>query len=136
VLTEDAPGEAVERADRRAVEVVEGGAAAQGPLTVAFGRGRSGLVVELLAHPVAQLGGGLLGERDGGQLVDARGAGGDEADDAVDQCTGLARARSRLHEESGVQAVGDVVAGSLVGWEGDGRGECAAHGRTPSASRA
>ncbi len=134
VLAQDAPGEAVQRADGGAVEVVECGAAPLGPLLVAIGRGLGPLAVEPLAYAVAQLGRGLLGEGDGGQLVKAGGARGDQAHDPVDQRPRLARARPRLHEQGGVQAVRDVVAGLLVRRGGGGCGP--AHGRSPSARAA
>ena len=59
-LEQDAPGEGVQRADRRMVEVVERGLAQR----------RAAGLVELGADAVAQLGSGLLGEGDGGDGVD------------------------------------------------------------------
>ncbi len=122
VLAEDPLGEAVERPDRGPVEVVERGPAARRPAGVAavreLGRQRP-------ADPVAQLGRGLLGERDRGDRVEGRRAGRDQLDDPVDEGAGLARAGPRLDEQRGGEVARDAVAGDLVGRGGEGGG----HGR-------
>ena len=78
--------------------------------------------------PVAQLGGGLLGERDGGgggEVV----AGLDEGHEPAHQRGGLARARSGLHEQRGVEGGGDRAPGPGIG---EGR---FSHGRPPGGRR-
>jgi hypothetical protein len=143
VLAEDALGEAVERPDRGAVEVVERGAAAGRPLGVgraaraARGIGAVGqLGGQRSADPVAQLGRCLLGEGDRGDRVERRSAAGDEPDDAVDERARLARAGPRLDEQGGGEVVRDAVACDLVrrgaGGSGGGRG---GHGRPSGSTR-
>ena len=88
-LEQDAAGERVQRADRGVVEAVEGG------LTRVGSPGGS---ASTLAQAVAQLGGGLLGERDGGDGVD-RHALVDEREDAPDERGGLAGAGAGLDEQ-------------------------------------
>ena len=79
---QDALGERVQRADGGAVELVERGAAALADHGVAAGRRRP--LLERAADPVAQLGAGLLGERDGGDRARSSAvAAGDEGDDPV-----------------------------------------------------
>ncbi len=117
VLGEDALGEGVEGADGGAVELADGGLAAGGRL--GRGGGSLGVLVEIATHAIAQLGAGLLGEGDGGDVLelDARGH---QSDHPVHQCGGLARSGSGLHEERGGEVVVDPVAGGLVGGRGDG----------------
>ncbi len=79
------------------------------------GAGALELVVEAPAHAVAQLGRGLLGERDGRDLVEARGAGDDQLGDALDEGARLPRPRGRLHEQRLVERLRDAVARRLVG---------------------
>ena len=87
-LEQDAPGEGVQRADRGVVEGVERGLAQR----------RRPALGEPLAEAVAQLGGGLLGERDGGDHVD-RHALVDEREDAPDERGRLAGAGAGLDEQ-------------------------------------
>ena len=136
VLDQQPLGEAVERADGGAVELAQcldaaggdgragAGRAVAGPeveLALAgvapgvAGAGALELVVEAPAHTVAQLGRGLLGERDGRDLVEARGAGDDQLGDALDEGARLPRPGGRLHEQRLVERLRDAVARRLVG---------------------
>ncbi len=115
-LREDALREGVEGADRGGVEVVERGSAPG-----ADDRGRPlvvGEAPELVTDAIAQLGRGLLGERDRGDRVNRRGkigpVGRDERDDAVDQGLGLARARAGLDEQRRVELGADCIARGFV----------------------
>ena len=134
VLDQQPLGEAVERADGGAVELAQcldavggdgrcgAGRAVAGPRSSCpwpvspwVSRARVELVVEAPAHAVAQLGCGLLGERDGRDLVEARGAGDDQLGDALDEGARLPRPGGRLHEQRLVERLRDAVARRLVG---------------------
>ena len=103
-LEQDAPGEGVQRADRRLVERLEGAGAPS----------RRRRRAELGADAVAQLGGRLLGERDRGDGVD-RDALVDEGEDARHQRRGLAGTGAGLDEQGGVGPRADAITGVLVG---------------------
>ena len=122
VLGQQPLGEAVQRPDGGAVELVE--RRGHPPRHVVAGRRLRLQVVEAAADPVAQLGRGLLGERDGGHVLEPCPTRGDQLDDAVDQGARLSRPGRRLHEQRVVEGLGDAVACRLVGWvdrRGDGR---------------
>ena len=114
---EDALGEAVQRGDGGLVDLVEGHRQARPDL--GGEGGVDGALLEGGADALAQLGGGGLGEGDGGELAQPGGAAADEPDDAGDEGGGLAGAGARLDEQRGVEVVGDAVAHGLVG-EGGG----------------
>ena len=105
--SEDALREGVKRADRGVVERLEcarrTACAPSGSIV-----GRSRLRLQLAAHTVAELGGGLLGERDRGDAAhgnrELRPVGGDELDDPVDEHRRLARARPRFDEQRLVES--------------------------------
>src|SRR6185437_15759067 len=101
VLGQDATGEAVEGGD---------GGPFQGPESVGGGR-----PLQLPGHPVAKLGGGRLGEGDGGQLVEGGPTGEEELEDPGDQLGGLPAAGPGLHEEGGGQVAGHGVPRRPVG---------------------
>ncbi len=86
VLAQQALGEGVEGADGGGVGGVEGPPAAFPDDVVGTGGGPA---LELDPHPVAQLGGGFLGERDGGHGGEVL-ARLDEGDDPPHQLGGLA----------------------------------------------
>ena len=114
VLGQDPLGEGVQRAHRGAVELEKRG---PGPL---LAEARRGLVAEQLpADPVPQLGGGLLGEGDGRDVLhgDPRA---DEGQHPVDEGPGLARAGAGLDEERGAQVGPDPRPGGLVDQLGAG----------------
>ena len=96
-------GKRVQRADRRMIESVERRAG--------FG---ARIVFEAAAGSAAQLGGGLLGERDGGDAGD-RYAGAYEADDSCNEGTRLAGAGARLDEQGRVEIGADADARCLIG---------------------
>ncbi len=111
VLRQQPLRERVQRADRRPVELGHRLPAAVGLRAVVLRP-----VLEGAAEAVAQLGPGLLGEGDGGDVAELDRSRRDEGDDAVNQRRRLARASPRLHEQGGVQVGGDPIAGGLVGW--------------------
>ena len=104
-LEQQPAGERVQRADRRVVETFERG-----------GRGLGAVdpVEPRSTHPRAQLGGRLLGERDGGDARDVDPVV-DEVDDAADERAGLAGACSGLDEQRRAEVGPDADAGGLVG---------------------
>ena len=102
-------------ADGRVVERREG--AFDGVRRLGACLGRGGPRLELLAHALAQLAGGLLGERDGGHGAHVAGArlGVEHAPDvAVDEHARLAGAGPGLEQEGGAEVAGDAVADVLV----------------------
>ena len=114
---EDPLRERVERADRGVVEVVEG-------VVAAIARDRvervvAGAVLELRAHTIAELGRGLLGERDRGHASHRHGEVGtvdrDQLDDPIDQDRRLPGARAGLDEEHLVEARAHRFARGAVG---------------------
>ena len=115
MLGEQPLGEAVQRADGGAVEVVEGAGAAVGHGVVAGAPGPFERTFELAPDAVAQLAGRLLGEGDRGDGVDPGGARGDDVDDASHELPGLARPRARIHEQRVVQRRGDAATRRTVG---------------------
>ena len=111
VLDEDPLGEGVEGAQGGAVEVDECRRRHRRLRSVAAGQ-----VLEPAPHPVTQLGGGPVGEGDGGQVLD-RHPGHDQRHDALDEGAGLAGAGPGLDEQGGAEVGGDPVAGRLVDGE-------------------
>ena len=104
VLGEEPLRERVQRRHRGAVELLEGELAARrrDGSSVAARR-----LLERPADPVAQLGRGLLGERDRGDLAHGHVAARDQRDHPVDQRLGLARSRARFDEERLVERLDD-----------------------------
>ena len=92
--------------------------------SAAWRSGAAAGLVELGAEAVAQLGGGLLGERDGGDGVD-RHALVDEREDAGDERGGLAGAGAGLDEQRRRGVGADAVASGLVGQASAGAGPSA-----------
>ena len=103
IVVQDPAGEGVQRADRGVVEGVEREVHPLGvDRVVGIGLCRD----QLGAQAMAQLGGGLLGERDGGDRADLDTAR-HERHDPADQAAGLARTGPRLDEQVGVEIGGD-----------------------------
>jgi hypothetical protein len=123
VLGEEPLGERVEGADGGPVELAEGVAAARRLLRRGGGVGLPAL--QLSPHPVAQLGAGLLGEGDGGDLAESHRARSDEGDDPCHQRGGLAGAGPGLHEQGGAEVGRDALAGGVVGRGGHRRHDLA-----------
>ena len=127
-LAEQAAGEAVQRRDRDLVDVGQHRPDPGPGLVVEVEA--VGVPLELLAHPVPQLGGGGLGERDGGQLP---GCGDPTADDQLGhpahEGRRLAGARTGLDEQGPVEIGPDALARRLVRREVE-----QGHGSSPSAS--
>ena len=106
-------GEAVQRGDRRVIELPERPGAAGAALRGLAGLGAGGL--ERLADTCAQLGCGVLGESDRGETADRfQVAAGDHGHDPVDQLLGLAAARAGIDEQVRVVRGHDTVACRLV----------------------
>ncbi len=93
VLGEEPLGEGVQRADGGAVELRQRHPAA---LRLRHRRGGSGLtLLERPAHTVAELGAGLLGEGDGGQVAQLHLARGDQRDHSAHRARWSCRSRRR-----------------------------------------
>ena len=125
VLGQDPLRERVQRRDGRDVDLLERGAE---QLTVRTLE----LLFERGPDPVAQLRGGLLGERDRRDLAHGHAAT-HQRHDAVDQRAGLARSGPRLDEQGGVEILGDPAARGLIGEPGHHAG---ASSSTPGSTRA
>ena len=127
-LAEETAGEAVQRGDGDLVHVGQHRLHPAPSFVVEVEA--IGLSLQLLPHPVPQLGRGGLGEGDGGQLP---GCGDPAADDQfrhpAHESRRLPRARPRLDEQGPVEIEADAFAGVLVGREIDH-----GHGSSPSAS--
>ena len=109
-LGEQAPGERVQGADRGVVELVEGGL----ELGMCEQVGAAGgLGPQGFAEAVAEIGGGLLGEGDGGDGADVD-TGANQLDDARHQARRLAGAGPRFDEQVGAEVAADPVAIGLV----------------------
>ena len=103
IVVQDPAGEGVQRADRGVVEGVEREVHPLGvDRVVGIGLCRD----QLGPQAMAQLGGRLLGERDGGDRADLDTAR-HERHDPTDQAAGLARTRPRLDEQIGAEIGGD-----------------------------
>ena len=100
----------MQRLDGGGLEVFQGGAATVGLGAALVG----GPLLHTFADPLAQLGGGGLGEGDRGDLLDLRAARGDQRDDPRDERRRLARARAGLDEEARAELRLDAVSGGLV----------------------
>jgi hypothetical protein len=105
VLVEDALSEGVQRPDGGSVEHRE---------RLAAGVARAGPLVELAADPVGQLGGRLLREGDGGDVVGGH-AGLDQGHEPVDEALRLARAGAGLEEDRPVEVAHHGPASAFVG---------------------
>ncbi len=136
VLGEDALREAVQRGERRVVELLECLVA-----TYALGRvddpvgAAGGGSLELAANPVAQLRCGRLRERDRGQVAELQHAGSDERYDAVDERGRLARAGARLDEEAGIVRVAHSSARFVVDRRAHTTSSSSPSGRSSESSR-
>ena len=115
MLGQEPLGEGVQGADGGAVELVERDPAAVADLGAGAG---VGLSLELLADPVAQLGGGLVGEGDGGDVGQLGGSARHQSHHPVDQRGRLARAGAGLDEQRRAEVVGDAVPGAWSGASG------------------
>ena len=115
-LVEQPAGEAVQGGDGGQVGLGDGPAAPGGGLVVAGLVGALGLDLEPHPDAGAQLGGGRLGEGDGGHVVEPHAVVEHQVGDPLHQGGGLARAGTGLDEQGAAQPVaGHEVAGGLVG---------------------
>ena len=120
VFEQQALREGVQGADRGAVELVERPKPLLGGLILA---GVGNEVLESLAHPLAQLGGGLLGEGDRRDALE-RGPGIDQGDHPGHEGSGLSRPCAGLDEQRVIEIVLDPVPFGLIrGQLGGGRCE-------------
>ena len=113
-------GEGVQRAQGGLVEVVEGGGEARRGALLA-----DGPLLERHPDAVAQLVGGLLRERDGGDRLDRR-TRGDQGHHPVDELGGLAGPGPGGHEQGRVEVVRDALPDGLVGQRRGRRRSCLA----------
>jgi hypothetical protein len=114
VFEQQALGEGMQRRDGRMVETLERSSEDR------IGTCLGDLVQQTHPDALAKFGRGLLGEGDGGDLVD-RGPGGDQRDDPVDERLGLAGPGAGLDEQRGVEIAGDAIACALIGDGGEDR---------------
>ncbi len=105
VLLEHARSERVDGADRGGVKIIK--------RRIPLRRRQSGRHLQCGSHPISQLAGGLLGERDGGNAADWN-VRRDQGQDARHQVVRLADAGARLDEESRPDIRVDALAGRTV----------------------
>jgi hypothetical protein len=117
VFGEQALGEGVQRADGRAVELLQGDAAARPDVTIGIGFGR---LLQRGPDAVAQLGACFLGKGDGGDTAEFDAAARHQGQDPIDQGRSLSRPGAGLDEEGGVEVLGDPLACRLIGGGGKG----------------
>lgn len=116
-LRQDPGREAVQGGQHSVIQGGQPDCQASLPFGVVLEPGIPAVLVRLqaLAHPVAELGGGVLRERDGGQARHGgESSGGDQVHDPGDQGGRLARARTGFDEQDLLELGADRVAGVLV----------------------
>ena len=76
---------------------------------------RPTLALQRLTKPQLQLARRLFGERHRDDVLDPRAAGGQHAQDALDEFGRLAGPGRRFDDQRVVERIGDVIAGVLIG---------------------
>ena len=113
VFGEQALGKRMERADGRAVELLQGLAGAVPPVAVGV---RLGCLLQLGPNPIAQLGSRLLGEGDRRDTPELDVAAQHQRQDPLHQGRCLPRSRTGLDKQRRLQVAPDPLASRLVGW--------------------